>query len=355
MKISSQKMNILLIFIYIFLIEISSENEQKQIERIKNAIYLIVSRANGIIDKSSFTFEYEKYNITLNNLRILKPFNKDITIIKEMNNNEIIFNLKNIKATIICDISIQLFIQAEKTTKYRKIFFEIFFDEIKFKLINDFFIEFSSLNIENITHNNFENLDYFADFNNKERCIFYEEEKEPIILENYDSKLKEIFKNKFEEKIKERQKNFNLFTYDMIQLFDNYKFNITKDKNEYIFFLEPKKIKVEESDINLDKDNNIISINYFKLIGIYKFQYEPEKYFNFTINCYKRKEQFRYERNNNMTKLNFIIKDCSITDDNEHYEGFSFDYNQEIIDIVQTSYANYLKESSEKYFKDIFE
>ena len=52
------KKNIFLILIHLYLIQISSENEEKQLERIKNAINLILTRANGIIDKASLTFEY---------------------------------------------------------------------------------------------------------------------------------------------------------------------------------------------------------------------------------------------------------------------------------------------------------
>jgi hypothetical protein len=250
------KMNIFLLFIYINLIQISSENEQKQFKRISNAINLIISRTNGIIDKTSLTFEYEKYNISLKNFKILKPLKKDIKITKEINDyNEIIFNLENISTTIQCDIFIQLLAQKKEQIKYKTIFFELYFNEMKFKLINNFRIEFLSSNAEAINYN-LKNLEYFSDFNNKKLCIFYEDEKEPILLEDIDSKLKEIFKNKFEEKIKGKQNNFNLFTYDMIHIFDNYHYNITTSKYNYITFLEPKKLKVEENDINLDLEKN---------------------------------------------------------------------------------------------------
>ena len=349
------KMNIFLLFIYIYLIQISSENEQKQLERITNAINLIISRTNGIIDKTSLTFEYEKYNISLKNLKLLKPLKKDIKITKEINDyNEIIFNLKNISVTIQCDIFIQIFAQKKENIKYKTIFFELNFNEMKFKLINNFRIEFLSSNVEAINYN-LKNLEYFSDFNNKKICIFYEDEKEPIILEDIDYKLKEIFKNKFEEKIKEKQNNFNLFTYDMIQLFDNYHYNITTSKYNYITFLEPKKFKVEENDINLDLGKNSISIKYFSLIGIYEYQLIPENYYNFKISCQRDKEHFRYERNENIINFEFIISDCSITDDNDKFDTYSFDYYDEIKDIVQNYYADYLYKSSEDYYKNIFE
>ena len=350
------KKNIFPILIHLYLIQISSENEEKQLERIKNAINLVLTRSNGIIDKASLTFEYEKYNITLNNLKILKLFNKDLAITKEINdNNEILLNLSNLMVTIQCDIIIQLFAHKKEKIKNKPIFFELYFNEMKFKLINNYRFEFSSSNVDSINYINLETLDYFSDFNNKKLCIFYEDEKEPILLEDIDSKLKEIFKNKFEEKIKGKQNNFNLFTYDMIHIFDNYHYNITTSKYNYITFLEPKKFKVEENDINLDLEKNSISIKYFSLIGIYEYQLIPGNYYNFKISCQRNKEHFRYERNENNTNLKFIISDCSITDDNEQFDTYSFDYNDEIKDIVQNYYANYLKERSEDYYKNIFE
>ena len=50
------KLNIFLLFIYIYLFQISSEDEQKQLERIQNAINLIISRTNGITFKLNLCF-----------------------------------------------------------------------------------------------------------------------------------------------------------------------------------------------------------------------------------------------------------------------------------------------------------
>ena len=350
------KPNIFLLFIYIYLFQVSSEDEQKQLERIQNAINLIISRTNGIIDKISLIFEYEKYNISFKNLRILKPLNKDTKIIKEINNyNELFFNLKNLSVSIRCDVFAKIFSQKKEDIKYKTIFFELYFNEMKFKLINNFRIELSTSSIETIKYNNLDNFEYFSDFNNKKVCIFYEDEKEPILLEDMDSKLKEIFQNKFEEKIKEKQNKFNVFTYDLIQIFDNYHYNITTSEYNYITFLEPKKIKVEENDINLDLEKNLISLKYFTLKGIYEYQLIPGKYYNFKLDCIRDKEHFKYERNENITKLEFIVSDCSVTDDNREFETYSSEYYNEIKDIIQKYYSNYLKEISENYYKNIFD
>ena len=205
---------------------------------------------------------------------------------------------------------------------------------------------------------NLENLDYFIEFNNKKKCKFYEGEKEPIILEDIDSKLKEIFKNEFEEKIKEREINFNLFSYDMIQIFNNYPYNFSVtdyDEFSFVFFVEPQKIKVEENDINLDLQKNSINIKYFNLTGIYEYHLLPEMYFNFVMECQKDKDHFIYERNENGTNMEFIISDCQMSDNNYRFQSESPDCYIEIKKILQDYYINYLKESAEKYYKDIFD
>ena len=105
------KKNIFIIFIFILLIKISLGNEQKQLERYTNTIELILSRCFGIIENTSLVFQYEKYNISINNLRILKPFNKDLKIINETNNNnELYFKALGLNATIQGDIFVYLFI-----------------------------------------------------------------------------------------------------------------------------------------------------------------------------------------------------------------------------------------------------
>jgi len=59
------------ILIYILLIKITIESEDKKLERIGNAINLIISRTDGIIQNISLTLEYEKYNILILLLKIL--------------------------------------------------------------------------------------------------------------------------------------------------------------------------------------------------------------------------------------------------------------------------------------------
>jgi len=352
MKYFNQK-RFILFYIFIFLVKQSYQNEQKQLERFKNSINLLISQTKGIINNNSLIFEYDKHNITLKNFVILKPFNNNSTIKKEKNeNNEIFLNVNYLTVLIKADIIIQLLVRKEEPIYNNSIFFELYFKEIKFKLINNFNIDFYSSKIESLIYNNLDNLEIFKEFNDKKLCIFYEEEKEPIFLEDYDSKLKEVFRIKFEEKIKDRQKYFNLLTYDMINLFDNYPYKFISNNFNYIMELYLKKFKVGENDIKLNLENNSISMNYFTLKGIYLFEGFSDLYFDFNITCYKDVEHFIFQRNNNETYIAFSIKDCNISDNN--FDIFDNVQDEEIRDIIQNYYANYIKNITSIYYNDIF-
>ena len=357
MKFLFAKRNIF-ILIYILLIKITYENELKQIKRIENSIDLIIFNAKGLIDNISLTFEYEKYNITLKNFNILKPFEKNISFINETSiNNKNIFKKQNVLVTINSDLYVQLFSQKDnKQIKYKSIFFEIYFNKIKFELINDFNIEFISSNIETIIFNNLDNLNFFKEFNNKKKCIFYIGENTPIILEDIDYKLKEIFRAEFESKIIQNQKYFNLLTYDMIQIFDNFYFNIepSPSKYSYITNIDVKKIKMDMKDIILNNENNTISIKYFSLQGSYYFMGILETFFNYTFACEKDDKHFIFKRNKNNTKIDLFLSDCNLFDDNLIMETYQIECFDEIKSIVQNNYINYISKSADEYYNNIF-
>ena len=187
----------ILYFICIYLIQITNENEQVLLERYKNSVYLLLTRINRIIDNFSLTFEYNKYNITFNNFKILKPFTQNLSMNKETNEkDETFITIGDIMTTFEANVFIQLFTQKDELIDMKPIFFELFFDEIKFKIINNFEVQFFSSNVETLTYKQLDKLNFFSDFNNKIECIFYEDEKEPIILDDMDSKLTEILKKK---------------------------------------------------------------------------------------------------------------------------------------------------------------
>ena len=75
-------------------------------------------------------------------------------------------------------------------------------------------------------------------------CTFHETGKDTIDIDDLNSKLKEYFNEAFVEKIKEIEKNFNLLTYDLIQILDynQAEFNLSYN---YIDYFKMKKIKTK--------------------------------------------------------------------------------------------------------------
>ena len=342
----------ILYFICIYLIKITNENEQNQLERYKNAIYLLLTKVDGIIDDLSLTFQYNKYNITFKNFNIIKPFSPNLWIEKEINeNNEIILKIGDIMATIEAKVYIQLFTQKDEIINLKSIFFEMFFDAIKFKLINKNEIQFVSSNIEMFSYQSLENLFYFNDFNTAE-CLFYESEKEPIILVDIDFKLTEILKEKFDKKIIEYQKKINILTYDMIKIFDNSPFNSTYDF-DYITALYVIKMNVDSKNIYLNNTN--INIKYFSITGKYRYNGYVDDYFNYEVRCTKNKEHFVYKYNNNKAEIKFDLEDCLIEDDNEYFRTMQIEYNKEIRSIIENYYVDYLKKNAEEYYNNIID
>ena len=343
----------ILYFICFYLIQITNENEQKQLERYKNSIYLILTRVNGIIDNLSLTFEYNKYNITFKDFKILKPFSPQIMIEKKAIKNETLLNISDIITTIEANVFIQLFIQKKEIISLKPIFFELIFDEIIFKLINNNEVQYFSSNIDMFSFKQLEKIFFFHDFNNEE-CLFYEGKKEPVVLVDVDFKLKEILKAKLEEKIIEKQKNFNMLTYDMIQIFDNSQFNSTYDLI-YITALSVKKINLDEEDIYLH--NNTISINYLSIVGKFRYSGYTDEYFNYNIQCRRNKEHFafKYINTNNTAEIKFDLEDCFIDDDNEYFKSIDIEYHNEIKRIIQSYYVNYLKENADAYYNSLVE
>ena len=174
----------ILYFICIYLINITNENDQNQLERYKNSIYLLLTKVDGIIGDLSLTFQYNKYNPISPNIQIEKEINEE---------NEVILKIGDIITTIEAKVFIQLFTQKDQIINHKSIFFEMFFDTIKFKLINNHEVQFVSSNIEMFSYKPLEKLFYFKDFNNAE-CLFYEGEKSPVLLVDIDFKLTEILK-----------------------------------------------------------------------------------------------------------------------------------------------------------------
>ena len=268
-------------FIFISSINHTLQNEEKKIERIQNSFKFILSQIKGIINETSFSFLYDKYDIIFTNFRILKPIVSQLNLIEEKSIDETFYIIKDLLITFQAEIYIQLFSGENNVIEYGNIFFENTFDTIKFQLINDYYIRYCESNINFVNHILFDKLDYFSNFNNKNKCHFYEQGKEPIILEDIDLKLKEIFKSDFEKKIKENEKIFNLLTYDMIYIFDNStaEFEIN---HQYLEYIEINKLKTDINYINFNSSENSVKILEITIRGIY---YLFGLDFDFQISC----------------------------------------------------------------------
>ena len=340
-----KKSYIIFSLILISLIYKSYQNEDKKQERIENTIKLILSSMKGEINKTMFTLEYHKYNITFNNLKILKPLVNNIRISKEKDiNNDIYFKIKNIKIIFIADMNIKLFSNNEIITD-KSVSIESFFDEIIFKNNNDFDIEFYSINnYISIKNNKMSDLSFFNAFNSRKNCIFHEDGKAPIKIDNLNLKLRDIFKNIFEERIKIIiEKSINLLSYDMILIFNNFTDYFEVKDCDYFAMVKITRIQTKINYINLNKIENIVKIYNIIIDG------EIDIGGYFSIICDDEKEHVIYKRNE---KKSFIeinsLKSCK----KKYY--FYADFENDIIKTIN-DFSMYLSQNSDYYYKHILE
>ena len=339
-----------LLFIIIF--PKTNQNEEKKLERIKNAIKFIIYSINDkIADITFFLFEHKKYNLVLDNLKLLRILEKDMEIIKESNanTNEIYYKIKNLPLHFISDLNI---VSLYNTIKDKPFFIECNFIEIKFKLIDDFNIEFVSSEIDNVYFSNgkkISKLEYFKEFNNKQNNSISHE-----INDSFHFNLQYTINKIFVEKIKEVEKTINLLTYDMFYLFNN--------SSEIIDILsvgllcdslQIVKIINKNSFINLNRTENSIKLNKLEIKGIY---YIVDLALDFKISCSNEKNRiiFLYNKQNQNKyfdiNLELKLDECEFIQDYRSY------YDDEIsfTDAINSIYLDLLNENAKYYYNNIF-
>jgi len=322
-------------FIFTSLIYQTFEKENKQLERILNSIKFIFSNIDkNIINETSFSVLYEKYNISFNNLRILKPLINESEIYEEKNDNEIFYNLIDIKLNFKAETDIQLFSENEGIIKYGNLFFNIYFENIKLKLVNDFFIKYEESNINYVNYSLLNELNFFSDFNQRKNCIFYESGKSPIIIEDLNYKLLNLFHTKFEEKIKEIEPKLNILAYDMSQIIDKSpkEFNVS---GAYLEYIKINEFQIEPNYIIFDQAENSIKLFDINITGFYIVWTFNIRY---KIICAKNNDNipfiiFKGNKSNNTFEFNLEM--CSLTDDNtivssEEYKDEVFEFLKNI-------------------------
>ena len=349
MKFYHKKLFFSLLFIIFFFY--SNQNEQKKLERIENATkFLIHSINDKLTNTSFFLLEFSKYNLFLDNLKILKIFENNFKIIQEQNskNNEIYYILKNVKLYFISDLNILLYYN---TIKEKPFFIECNFIEIKFKLIDDFNIEFISSEIDYINFSKskkISELDYFSEFNNKINNSLGQG------IDLY-SNLKNTIKKIFEQKIKEIEQTQNLLTYDMLYLFNNCSeiidispLSLLSDSLQII------KIINKDGFINLNKTENSIIINKLILMGRF-FIASNDFYFNIT--CDKEFNHIIFQNNkqnaDKYVEMNIQIgvKDCSYDEENNLYN----EDGDGILESIKLIFIEILNQNAKYYYNNILE
>ena len=334
-------------FIFTLLIYQTFEKESKKLERIKNSIKYIFSNLEGLINETSFSVLYEKYNISFNNLRILKPFINENEIYEEKNSTEKFYKLNNIIFDCKAKVNIQIFSDNEDLIKYGDMFFGINLENINLKLVSDYLIKYEESNINFVNYTLFKDLNFFSDFNQRKNFTFYESGKLPINIDNLNSKLKEFFHTKFEERIKKIEKIFNILTYDLTQILDRSpnEFNLSY---AYLEYIKINKIQTKPNYIMFDEKENSIKLYSINITGIYiVLTFE----INFIINCSKNIKNNPYiilkrNKSNNIFELN--IENCTLTDNNSLIS--LDDYKNEVFESIKNIYYKHLEKIFNNYY-----
>ena len=348
---------ILLYFIFLSLILKSYQNEQKKIERIEGTIKLIISSIIEELNETSFTFEYKKYNISFDKFKLIKPLLSSIKINKENKNNEIFYKINNLNITYIFDLGIKLFANPNNIIIDKSRFIIADFEEIKFKYIDEYNIEFISSVINSINllkNNQLYNLDYFSDFNMKKSCNFYQSGKKPIIIYDIDEKIKDIFNKMFDAKIKELEKSINILSYDFLNIANNCK-RINIEDRFPIENFQIKKLKTKVEYMTYNKTTKSIKFDNLIFEGNFYSSY-CSGYVNFSLKCgrkfnfYKSTPLiFNRSKSNNYIKID--IENCNYEDDSEIIID---DQTVEVKETLINEFPKQLNKNIDDYYKNIF-
>lgn len=357
MKFYQTKFILYLLLILISLIYKSNQNEQKKLERIEGTIKLILSKIKGQLNITEFSFKYNKYSIIFNNIRLLKPLNNNINIYQEKNKeNEIFYILKNINIDFIIDLNIKLLSNPKNIVTDESLGVQCNYNEIKFKLIDDYNIELYSYDMINFymsKSNKILGLYFFNDYNNGKNCTFIDGENEPLAIEDITIKLKEIFNQILKDRIKEIENNTNLLFYDMMKILNNITKVFEKEENEYVNLFELYKIATKDNYINFSKEDNSIKINNFTISGYY---YQTNTYdIYFYLVCGDNKNHFIYKKNKENKYFEIILDDCKFfTEQNNQLIDEKAEI-KEIMNGITIDFKDLLNKKAEDYYKNILE
>ena len=359
MSLSRKKYILLLSLIFISLFNKSNQNEQKKKERIENTIKLILSSMIGITNTTSFTFKYKKYKIIFSNFKLIKPLIQNIKIIQKKNDkNELLFIINNFNIAYNLDLNISLCSNSNINLQDKSRFVEANFGEIKFKLISDYYIELDSSYINSInffTNNILGNLDFFSDFKNGQSCMFYEDNQNPIKIDNLNDTYKLIFNKLFNEKIKETEKNVNLLTYDLIQIFNSATEKLEAQNLNFIEYFQVTKFFTKSNEIIINKENNTIQIKNILIIGKYFSSTLDNINFNYTcVNKYKNDNKIFLTFKIIPKNKNYIEIGINSCEYNNDFNSQLPDSTDDLDNLIKNILVNYLNKKVDYYYNNIF-
>ena len=325
------KLYIFLFIICFSLINESNQNNLKKKERLENGIKFILSLMRGNLKTTSYSFKYNKYIIELQNFQILNLiYLNNINFLHETN----IINVNNIKLTFMININIKFFSNKEIIITDNSFLIETIYNEIKFKVIDDFNIQFLSCNINNINipeNNIMTGLEFFSEFNNKNNHIFNNTEN--------------MFNDIFTIRIKEIEKKTNLLYYDMMLIINNCTkiFDYNKDN---IDTFQIDNIITNDNYIELNREENTIKITNLTIFG--KFYFDVNEV-NFNFTCKNSQNHIIYDNNKYIQII--INNGCELNDDCELRIYYDI-YDEQIEKIIEF-YQNELNINADYYYKNI--
>ena len=334
--------------------------------RIEGAIKYAISSLEKIPGKNdTIVLKYIKYEIVLNNFRLMNPDLTNKSIINnasfQNNTDNNSYFLENLQFSFIYDTKI---IQGKEFSFEEKDnFIEINcqninykYDFIKKKLYFDSFnISESIINIIDLD-NGIAPLDYFKEAREKKECLCKIKSKENYIKEKPDIFLMNYFKSLLLYYISEVEKNDLLLVYDIKNIFsDTLKKIETKnilDDNYKFEYIKMKKIIIPFDEIETfryDNDNTLLIIHQLKFYGIFnlsifknefKFDFELNKEKGDIIELYDRSLNFSFEKI--LINVDFDFKEENKTKiiENLNYTIF-MDYSKVLLESI-INYYNHI-------------
>ena len=333
--------------------------------RIENALKHAISSIENIPTKNnSFELRYQKYSIIYDNFRII-DIDMDNTTINNSSQTEqeehYFYSIENIKFTFVFNLKFvhyDNFIFEEKDN-----FIEVNSPEINYKFNYEYdTINFNYLDISeifNISINSdlgIDKLNYFKNYNERNKCLCKKESEMEYIEEYPDVYIVNFLENLIRYDLTLIEKNDILLNYDIQMIFDKILIRIenlkVKSKNLEFEYVKINKILIPFDKIETLKndDKNKLIINQMKFFGVfnlsgndkeYEFKLELNEEENQKIELFNKTLNFNFE--NILIETNYDEKTISKNDIIEALRFILINNYTKILQNVKDEYYNSYK------------